>query len=192
MVEARKMWTMEYYGDLDEDYQSIIENVLAIHTHAADIHSIMLSCDEETPHCDVWVEWERIPMTLQDAVEIIRKMQAEGDALEKQGIAKDWVCVIHPVLYEHLLNLIPQDAGIIARIGGIEQFTRRKTYVESRTEMTEVRYMPEETYQAIYHSKGAEELLEKMWQEYRDKQLLDWHRYGEPYRWDYTKGRYNK
>jgi hypothetical protein len=57
VLETRKMWTMEYYGDLEEDYQDIIEFILDDHKYAEDIHTIMLHCDGETPHCDVWVEW---------------------------------------------------------------------------------------------------------------------------------------
>jgi hypothetical protein len=117
-------------------------------------------------------------MNIQEALEMARKFKQQPDTLAQRGIPKDWVCVIHPVLYKHLLELIPQDAGIMAR--SIEQFTRRKTYVDSRAEMSEVHYMPEQMYQMIY-GEGVDKMLEAM---FTMPPPLDVHLYGEPYNWN--------
>lgn len=88
---------------------------------------------------------------LRQAMEFMRK----PDALEQQGIPKDWVCVLHPRLYGALrdhfkVKDIDNNTMIGMLYNPIERITGRKTFIINSAPDDRVEYMPEETMNLKY------------------------------------------
>lgn len=60
MIEHRLAYTIEYYGDVDEDWDTLIQDILDTHARSKDIVQIDLIPPDESPHLDVKIHLAEI------------------------------------------------------------------------------------------------------------------------------------
>ena len=69
MIETRLAYTIEYYGDAEEDWDELIQDILDTHNRSKDIEQIDLTPPSESPHLHVNIHlfeiatWYPIEMT---------------------------------------------------------------------------------------------------------------------------------
>jgi hypothetical protein len=95
-------------------------------------------------------------MTANDMIDHLRKLTAEmraKDPLLQRGIEQDWVCVVHPEVYEWLKEQFKpyaNDAAILPEQPRLPEMMGRRVYVEPEASRENVEFMPYLTYLAKY------------------------------------------
>lgn len=86
-------------------------------------------------------------LTRRSLTEALEKLQ-KSDPLLNKGIAKDWVCVLHPSLVVHVQEAARQSG--FADVSNLDWIMGRKVMLEGRAPTTMIEYMNQLTYATKY------------------------------------------